>query len=168
LDEVEELDRLNAEHTRLAKEVLFHFAAATVPRNSLGFDPEADLHRGGHAVHRSLGLRFEEDQPLSVAMTLTPLPEVEQALGRMVSSPEAAVRLSKIAAGAHGDLTSRVGEIYRRAYPESEFGFGERHEIERVLRASLAAGQDDPRVLIRSMVAILDFRRLHRSIGIKM
>jgi len=73
MDEVEYIDAFDLRNFRLAREVLMHYAAATLPRSSLGFDP-GELYRGGHAVHRALDLRYRARQPLAAMLAFTPLP----------------------------------------------------------------------------------------------
>ncbi len=159
LDEVEYVERLDAEHTRLASEVLRHFAAATMPREALRFDPDTDLYRGGHAVHRALPLRFEEGQPLAVVMALTPLEEIRELLERAVGTGAREMRLAPLRPSDHALLAERVTAIYERAFPDFRLTAGDRELVRRACQASLDAGLDSPRALIRTVVAVLDMRR---------
>ncbi len=158
LDEVERIDALDAEHRRFALEVLKHQAAATLPAKDLAF-AEDDLYRGGHEVHRRLSLRYRPDQPLVVLMTLTPLRETIAAVHRVLASHVHEISLSPLGPRELGELVERVIALYRRAYPEFRLRPFELEPVRRALARQAARGEDQPREVVRRVVASLDVLR---------
>ncbi len=157
-DEVERVSALDAAQRRLADQVLRHYTAVTLPTAHLAFDPNDQdaMYRGGQRVHRNLPLRFTEDQPLSVVMALTPAPDVEATIRRLVSVDSVRIDLSPIARRHHGSLVERVVDLYRGAYPRfAPDGESARRISERVL-AALVDAEAVPRHFVRTAVCILD------------
>lgn len=160
-DEVEYVDALPGPELRLALEVLKHFAAVTLPRASLGFDPDdpADLYRGGHEVHRMIPLRFREEQPLAVVFALTPLEEVERSYRRIVSAGQTSLRLRPLRPAHLDQLMLNVELLYQRGYPEFAWAAADRMRAQDRVMAAL---DDDPstiRKVVQRTVLVLDEHR---------
>ncbi len=158
-DEVERVDAIRREDRLYAEEVLKHYAAVTMDEEDLGFDPE-DLYKGGQNVHRSLPLKFEENQPLSVVFALTPLPEIEEAFHEITTEDAYDIRLRPLTAKHVPDLAKRITTIYELAYPDSEAA---RHvpELVSMCKGIFETGTTNFRSVVRTCVSLLDMRRLH-------
>jgi hypothetical protein len=164
LDEVERVSALDAEHHRLAEQVLRHYAAVVLAPQHLAFDPESRdaMYRGGQRVHQELPLRFADDQPLALVMALTPAPEVEALLQRIIAAKGIRIDLPALERRLHGALLDRVVDRYRAAYPDFAPSAA---EVARLREQVLAAHQDDdasPRRIVRATVSLLDGLRLER------
>lgn len=158
VDEVEYVDSLNAETRHLADEVLKHWAAATMPREALGFDPGA-LYKGGHEIHRSLPIRFAEDQPLGVVMAFTPLGELER-FGREIVRPESHhLRLETLGEADFADLVAKVGDLYARAHPPYRPSPAILAALRREILRDAARGLASPRDSVRRLVLGFDVER---------
>jgi len=160
-DEVEFVDALSRTELEYALEVLKHFAAVTVPRGDLGFDPD-DLYRGGHQVHRRIPLRFSEDQPLAVVFALTPLEEIHDVFRRIVPSEKYDLGVTALGRADCEELVRKVVVLYQRAYPGYAAGATTQDELFAELHRGLAAGEDSPRSIVRACVFQLDRDRLAR------
>jgi hypothetical protein len=165
LDEVERVSALDAEHHRLAEQVLRHYAAVALAPQHLAFDPESRdaMYRGGQRVHQELPLRFVPDQPLAVVMALTPAPEVESLVQRMIAAKGVRIDLPVLERRLHGALVDRVANRYRAAYPD--FALREA-DVRRLREQVLAAHPDDdasPRRIVRAAVFLLDGLRLEQA-----
>jgi len=157
-DEVEFVDSLSKQELGYALEVLKHYAAVTVPREDLCFDPE-DLYRGGHRVHRDLRLFYRANQPLTVMFALTPLPDIEKSFQQIVGSEQYNIPLPPLGVGHVGELMQRVIRIYLRAYPEMRL---KEQDLPLILEGVQRAADDrgsSPRVLVRSLASQLDALR---------
>lgn len=163
-DEVEYVEMVRGDSRHLAKEVLQHYAAVTLPREKLAFDPER-LYRGGHAVHRDLPLRFAKEQRLLVVMALTPLPEAEDVVRNILADRSDDLELSSFRGGDLEQLVRRVTLLYARAYP----GFVPDETT--IVRLSDIAVEDailgnaNPREIVRGTVMELDALRLRGAAG---
>lgn len=159
-DEVEFVGSCDREHLEFAREVLFHYAAATLDPDQLGFDPERDLYRGGHEVHRELTLRYEPDQPLAVVFALTPEPAIEELLHRMLPERTRDLWLDEIEPSHATELVERIAALFEAAYP----GQGPSPELLAELGAKVAEllreGQGNARRVVQSIVHRLDAQRL--------
>lgn len=163
-DEVEYVEMMRGASRHLAKEVLQHYAAITLPREQLAFDPER-LYRGGQAVHRELPLRFDEEQRLLVVMALTPLPEAEAIAGEILADRKGDLDLSILTGRDFGVLARRVARLYTRAYPG--YALDERTTV-RISEAAMEdaiLGDGSPRETVRRTVMELDAHRLRLGPG---
>ena len=158
-DEVERVDVFTGEDRFYAEQVLKHYAAVTMRREELAFDPE-ELYRGGQPVHRALPLRFDEDQPLSVVFALTPLQEIEDAFEEITEYDSYDVRLRPLTARHVPDLTDRIASIYEMAYPRSQ-ATSHVPELISMCKGIFDTGSVNFRGVVRQCVALLDMRRLH-------
>ncbi len=137
----------------MAETFLRYIAAAVLPDEELAFDRER-LYRGGQAVHRSIPDRFQEGQPLAAIFAFTPLPEVERTVRSSVKRRSRLSELAPVSGRLVSDLTERVVKIYRRLYPDFRM---DPDEME-WLKARLP--EDSTRQMLRTLVEILDIRRL--------
>ncbi len=163
VDEMEYVDSLDAVHRRLTWEVLGHFAAATLPRSALAFNPKT-LYRGGQKVHRRIPLLFQKDQPLSVVLAFTPLEEISNMAQRILRRPgDNSIYIEALEKGAHLRLIRKVRDLYVRAYPEFSPSGGDLQEIR--VRISKALDQEEisPREVVRTVVLALDDLRFGKS-----
>ncbi|MEZ6003391.1 MAG: DUF2791 family P-loop domain-containing protein [Planctomycetota bacterium] len=160
-DEVEFVDSLSKQELGFAMEVLKHFAAVTVPREDLCFDPDA-LYKGGHKVHRELRLHFRSDQPLTVLFALTPLADIQQSFRGIVDKDEWNIPLPPLRESDLGDLLRGVLGVYLRAYPDSGIVPDDRAEVLSVVRDAALDRGTSPRVLVRSLATALDAIRWRR------
>jgi hypothetical protein len=158
-DEVEYVESVTGDSRQLAKEVLMHYAAATMDREDLQFDPER-LYRGGRAVHRQLPLRYSDDQHLSVVMALTPLPEAEVIAGSILATRRYDLHLTPLTPKSYLRLGEKVAALYQRAYPECRLPPEKSGEIARATRDRAADLDWLPRDLVRAAVMALDEHRL--------
>lgn len=158
-DEVEFVGSCDRLHLEFSREVLSHYAAATLPPAELGFDPEQDLYRGGHEVHRQLELRFEPDQPLAAVFALTPEPEIEQLLFGMIPGRGNDLWLDELVPAQAGELVARIATLAAAAYP----GEGPPEDLLETLSADvgrmLAEGHGNARRVVQAIVHRLDARR---------
>jgi hypothetical protein len=159
LDEVEYVEGLGSREAHLAQQVLDHFAAATLPEEDLGFDPEG-LYKGGHQVHRELPLLVAPDQPLAVVFAATPLPEIQETLQGRYGGPDLDVVLAPLAEAHLLDLVGRIFALYRTAYPDFSTTEASLGRVARRLRQILRGGEDSARALVRATVALCDALRL--------
>lgn len=148
-DEAEQVDTFDRRRREFAYEVICHYAAASLPKKELLFDPE-ELYRGGQEVHRQLPLRFTASQPLVVFVALTPEPEIQLMCSRLFRHDNA-IELSPLSPRSRGKLVGKVVDLYRRAYgleqpPEPH--------LERP-----PSWYESPRHLVRELVAALDRER---------
>lgn len=158
-DEVERVQALSGENRRYALEVLRHYAAVTMDRADLNFDPES-LYKGGQAVHRSLPLRFRDDQPLAVVFALTPLEEIEQQFKSITESDTDGIRLPPLGPGYVPELVRRVAGVYVRAHPSFAPTDDTLRKIECEVADTLAEGEGSFREAVRATVFLLDTERL--------
>ncbi len=158
-DEVERVDALGRIDRMLAFEVLKHFAAVTMERDDLAFDPEA-LYKGGQEVHKRIGLRFDDSQPLAAVFALTPLPEVEQRLSEVTRSSAYDVRLGGLDTLASAELVQRVAALYERAHAGWSAAPELLAEVHGRVRAALDGGHDSLRAMVRAIVFLFDGARL--------
>ena len=154
-DEVEFVDSLSQQELGYAMEVLKHYAAVTVPKTDLEYDP-ADLYRGGHRVHRELRLFYRASQPLTVMFALTPLPDIEEAFQGLLRSELYNMNLQPLRSEHMGELMERVLRLYLRAYPDAGI---RQEDLPGVLQGVQDAAMDrgsSPRVLVRTLASQLD------------
>jgi hypothetical protein len=161
-DEVEYVDMARGESRNLAKEVLQHYAAITLPGEKLAFDPE-DLYRGGHAVHRQLPLRFDEEQRLLVLMALTPLPEAQAIAGQILVDRVDDLDLTLLTGRHFGELARRVALLYTRAYPGYALDTRTTVRISEAAIENAVLGDGSPRETVRQTVMELDAHRLRNG-----
>lgn len=162
-DEVEFVGACDREHLEFAREVLSHYAAAVLEPAELGFDPEQDLYRGGHEVHRSLPLRYEPDQPLSVVFALTPEPAIEELLHRMLPERTRDLWLDELEP-AHGpELVRRIAALFEAAYPGATPDAGSLEQLGTSVGTMLAEGQGNARRVVQRIVHHLDAERLSHA-----
>ena len=160
-DEMERADVFAARLLEYAREVIAHYAAVTLPRAALRFDPE-ELYRGGHSVHRLLPLRFREDQPLSVVVALTPAPRTGAVVERLFDPEHVVVALDPLGREAYAELIDRVAALYLRAYPDFALGEAERSRLRSALMSSTSHEGVVPREMVRATVTLLDLLRHER------
>jgi len=162
MDEVEYVDSLSADQRDLASEVLKHFAAATLPRDRLRFDPES-LYRGGHEVHRMLDIRFRADQPLVTVMALTPLDEIVGLAGSIVGDESVHLYLRGFETRDYVELAGRIVNLYERAYLPFKAGSGLVRRLKSAIVDEMRAGGATPREAVRAAVSLLDAARCGRD-----
>ncbi len=162
-DEIERIDALSRDDFRKAAEVMKYLAAISEDEGNLAFEPDR-LYRGGHAVHRSLPLRFEEDQPLSVLFAITPLPEAQGVLSGILQDPSFVIPLQPLGARDLHALVARVVALYRDAYqgfePSPETFESFIVELDDLIDAHAL----NPRAVVRETVFVLDRMRLSHSL----
>ncbi len=159
-DEVEYVDSLDSAEAQFALEVLRHFAAVTLPRSQLAFDPDG-LYRGGHDVHRQLPLRYADEQPLVLVFALTPLDDVRKTFATILASDACALWLAPLTKANLDELFSKTIALYCRGYPESDPALYDAQQIRsRVLSADGAA--QSIRGIVQGTVLVLDELRLCR------
>ena len=158
-DEVEFVGTCDREHLEFSREVLSHYAAATLPSAELGFDPEQDLYRGGHDVHRALELRYEPDQPLVAVFALTPEPEIEALLHTMIPSRSHDLWLDDLVPEHGGELVERIAALFEVAYPGAAPPAEFLSELGADVRRMLAEGHGNARRVVQRIVNRLDVRR---------
>lgn len=158
-DEVERVDALARDDQQYAFEVLRHYAAVTMERADLAFDPE-QLYKGGHEVHRAIPLRFRDDQPLCTVFALTPLPEILSAFREGVTRSSAYdLVLGGLERRVLPELVRRIGAVHARAYPEHELAEQARARICAEIERSFEEGHDSFRAAVRAAIFLLDAER---------
>lgn len=164
-DEVEYVERLDREQLGFAVEVLKHYAAVTLPREELGFDPSDPeaLYRGGQDVHRRIPLFFRGDQPLAVAFALTPLPEIRKLLDGIVRTRAHEVEIAPLSSADRRDLAGKVAWLYARAHPDLELTRALLDELDRRVRDLEAERGESPRSIVQLCVSLLDAERLGKK-----
>ncbi|MBL8897954.1 MAG: DUF2791 family P-loop domain-containing protein [Planctomycetes bacterium] len=158
-DEVERVDVYDANDYLHAFEVLKHFAAITMEREDLSFDPDY-LYRGGQSIHRALPLRFADDHPLTTVFALTPLGEIRYLFQGVTLSRRYDIELGPLKRKWLRALVLKVAGVYRRAYPRFELAEEALEGIVDVLPRELDASQDSFRFAVRAAVYHLDALRL--------
>lgn len=158
LDEAERMTALDAEHRRLASEVMAHYAAATLPRDALAFEPER-LYRGGHAALKALPLRFAADQPLSAVLALTRDPLIEAQLRTLVGDASVRIELQALRPEVGAALVGRVTDLYRAAYPGVQIDAALLQRLHRLVAATYPFDAGVPRRIVRATVSLLDCLR---------
>ncbi len=157
-DEVEFVDSLTPAQQGFAMEVLKHYAAVTLPREELRFDPDG-LYKGGHKVHQELRLFFRSDQPLTVMFGLTPLPDIKESFDSILEPDLHDVQLPPLTEQDMGALADAVLRIYMRAYPDSSWTMEDLKKVQEGVEGAAADFGHSPRVLVRSIVGQLDALR---------
>lgn len=147
-DEAEHVGFLDRTQMWLALEVIRHYAAATLPREELGFDPD-DLYRGGQVVHRRLPLQHRPDQPLVVLVALTPETKIRNMCAGLVHSRQ--IELEPLTATERRELVERVARLYFEAYGMSA--------PPEPLLPNPVESNESPRELVRKLIAKLDEAR---------
>jgi BREX system ATP-binding protein BrxC/D len=163
-DEVEYVEMTRGESRNLAKEVLQHYAAITLPKEKLAFDPER-LYRGGQAVHRLLPLRFDDEQRLAAVMALTPLPEAEAIAREILVDRKDDLELSRFLVPDFVELAESVARLYRRAYPTYALDESTLVRLSESAMEDLVLGDGSPRETVRRTVMELDADRLRAGPG---
>jgi hypothetical protein len=159
LDEVEYVDALNSADLHMAKQVLDHLAAITLPKEFLGFAVE-HLRRGGHEVHRNLDLLFEVDQPISLLMAATPLPEIREDVGGRLRNPRLHIELPNLSMEHYANLVTRILNLYREAYPKYEIDQNAQQLLLPHIVSTLKDSEGSTRTIVRTIVALCDRHRL--------
>lgn len=163
-DEVEYVEMTRGDSRHLAEEVLQHYAAITLPAEKLAFEPER-LYRGGHAVHRSIPLRFDDDQRLLVVMALTPLPEAAEIAAKILTDRSDDLDLTVLTGRDFDELARRIAALYARAYPGYEPGARTIVRISEAAIEDVVLGDRSPRETVRRTVMELDADRLRHARG---
>jgi hypothetical protein len=158
-DEVEGVDALGQEDQHYALEVLKHYAAVTMKRTDLSFDPDR-LYKGGHRVHRKFSLRFHPQQPLLSIFALTPLEEIRKQFASITASSSYDVNLGPLDENLIPELVNRIAMLYERAYPGHEVSQAVRDRTAESLLDVFEEGFDSFRSSVRGAVQLLDGDRL--------
>ncbi len=158
-DEIERIDALSGADLRKAADVMKYLAAISESEDHLAFDPQ-HLYRGGHAVHRSIPLRFEEEQPLSVLFAITPLPEAQGVLDGILQDPSFVIPLQPLSARDLHALVARIVALYRDAYEGFEPSAESFESFIVELDDLIDAHALNPRAVVRETVFVLDRMRL--------
>jgi hypothetical protein len=140
LDEAEYLDHLTATSREMAENVLRYLAMATLPVESLGFNPDA-VYRGGHPVHREVPWRFQADQPLVVACTFTPNPALNTVVNRIRCDGEGLMELGALAMGELHQLATRIAEVTQTAHPDFKAPTAHCQALAHAIKLADAAGE---------------------------
>ena len=159
LDEVERVDVLTKEQQELAREVLAHFAAATLPDGVLCFQPE-QLYKGGHSVHRSFAIKYAATQPLSVVMALTPLDGILQICDTIVTDRGLRQDLAGFGPSEHATLVEKLTALYENAHPGFVSSPDVRERIRAFVDGQARRGVDAARHVVAAVVCLLDVARL--------
>ncbi len=113
VDEAEFYSVLRGED-RTFSDILFRtFAAASLPRSVLRFDPEV-LPRGGQAIHQSFSYRYKDRQPLYCIFALTHDPEGKDLLERSLPA-DRFMELEPFSTADYIALSERVLSLYALA-----------------------------------------------------
>jgi len=147
-DEAEQVAGFDTRHRDLAEEVICHYAAAALPQQDLLFDPE-HLYRGGHEVHRSLPLRFDEEQPLIVLLALTQEPTMTAMADQLIAGHR--IELTPLSPRDLKELVERLRTLYQRAYPGSTLPDDPLPHP--------PSWYETPRELVRALIAAFDAHR---------
>jgi hypothetical protein len=145
-----------------------HFAAVTVPKSQLAFDPasHAHLYRGGHAVHRKIPLRFRRNQPLSVVFAFTPLDDIRELYREIVADESLDVQLRPLTARDTRALVRQVCLLYIRACPGFAPTGDQITRLTQEVEQAVDEGQGSARDIVRGVVFLLDsFRLVRRGSG---
>jgi hypothetical protein len=163
-DEVEGVDQLTKTELIYGVQTLMHFAAVTVPKSNLGFDPSrhAHLYRGGHPVHRKIPLRFERKQPLSVVFAFTPLDEIRTLFREIVVDESLDIHLRPLVNRDTLTLVERVCQLYVRTYPDFAVTGKQLVDVTDEIEEAVDEGQSSARDIVRGVVFLLDSIRLAR------
>ena len=116
-DEVERIDAADSTARHYALEVLKHYVSVTMRSDDLCFDPEEELYRGGHSVHRDLPLEFRDDQPLVIFFALTPLTEIRSQFRELTESTAYDIEIRPLSPNDLPELIRRIGRLYQIVYP---------------------------------------------------
>ena len=138
LDEAEYFDQMHGIAREMAENVLRYLAIAAEDDARLAFAPAA-VYRGGQAVHKGISARFTDDQPLMVAASFTPNPELDAVIGRLLRGPGAVVPLDPLPARVLAALAERVLALVQRVYP----GFAPEPEARRAIRVALGEAMEE-------------------------
>ncbi len=166
-DEIERVDGLSIGNLKWAFQTLLYYAAASLQRSDLSFDPEKTLYRGGQPVHRRLPIRFQDDQPLCVLFALTPIPAVEEAIKGCFTSSAVALDLPPIGAESTKELVRKLATLYGVAYPQHELSQATTDRILREVRALIEGDSFPVRALVQATVFLLDRDRLDAAQGLR-
>ena len=160
-DEVEHVNSLTRTELAYATAVLKHFAAVTLSRTALGFDPENpdELYRGGHAIHRAIPLRFRPDQPLSVVFALTPLDTTSRLYATIVTDAATSIALTPLQDAHLDELLIRVEALYRRGYPGTSWSDSDWIRARKRVMSHLDDDGSTIRKFVQRTVCMLDEHR---------
>jgi hypothetical protein len=154
-DEVEYVESISRYERGYALEVLQHYAAVTVPRADLGFDPDA-LYKGGHVVHRAIPMAFRERQPLSVVFAMTPLEDIRALFAEIVRTDAHGIELPPLGSDHCLELADKIKALYLRAHPSFSPSDAELERVRATIVRALSEGETSPRTLVGATVSGLD------------
>lgn len=158
-DEAEYLDQLETTSKDMATNVLKYLAMASLPRESLPFDPQA-VYRGGQSIHRDIPERFAPDQQLSVVCAFTPNPGISAVLKDIVRD-DAIVPLRPIPAHELDLLADRIFALYREAWPTLDPPLAHRRLVTSKLSGGFRRGEvETTRQAARLVVEFWDLYRM--------
>ncbi|MBN1336493.1 MAG: DUF2791 family P-loop domain-containing protein [Deltaproteobacteria bacterium] len=140
LDEAEYLDHLGSTSREMATNVLKYLAFASLDPSVLPYR-EADVYRGGHAVHRSLSTVYRTGQPLVVVCAFTPHPGIFDLLRRISGDSVPILEIGTIEPGALGTLADRILALYARARPDLDPPEGHRLALRSALTGAFRRGE---------------------------
>jgi len=165
VDEAEFYSVLRGEDRTFADILFKTFAAATLPRSLLRFDPDA-LPRGGQAIHQSFSYRYKASQPLYCVFALTHDPEGKAFLQASVPANRF-MELKPFTTEDYVTLAGRVLSLYDLADSDFDAGRNLAGLMARVIEPCHAAGLiENPRQALKFITEVVDITR-HRPERLK-
>jgi hypothetical protein len=160
VDEAEFYSVLRGQDRTFADILFRTFAAASLPRSVLRFDPD-DLPRGGQAIHQSFSFRYKETQPFYCVFALTHDPEGKAVLESSIPGNRF-MELMPFTTEDYITLSSRVLSLYGLAQAEFEPGRELAKVMAKVIEPCHLSGLiENPRQALKFITEVVDITR-HR------
>lgn len=158
VDEAEFYSVLRGEDRTFADILFRTFAAASLPRSVLRFDPD-HLPKGGQAIHQSFSLRYKETQPFYCLFALTHDPEGKAALENSIPGNRF-MELTPFTTEDYITLSRRVLSLYRLAQAEFEPGRNLATVMAKVIEPCHLCGLiENPRQALKFITEVVDITR---------
>lgn len=160
-DEAEFYALLRGSNRDFADLLFGYYAAAALGPERSHFDVR-NAKKGGHEIHRSFQPGYRDQVPLYCAFAMTEDPWGVIALKRVVGEGRMH-RLNPLGLQHYQELSARVVDIYKAAYPEFKAADTVQNPMGQVLYRGVENGRlENPRQVLKFILEMLDVSRLAR------
>lgn len=161
MDEAEFYQTLSAVNRSHARHLLACLALAALGPSGVCFDP-VQLFKGGMSVHRRIPFVYEDDQPLYVVVSLTPVRDIIGTLATLVPIERIALELAPLTPDDYRCLFRKVVSLYPVPGPQRSLLSRLADPMGRALFAGVETGAlATPRAVLKLVVEFLDILK-HR------
>ena len=162
-DEAEFYAILSSAGREFADLLFGYYAAAALGPERVQFDLKR-AKRGGQAVHRSFAPGYVHPLPLYCAFAMTEDPLGVRVL-RSIVGEDLMHRLTPLQLADYQELSARVVEVYKRAYPDFTAAETVQYPMGQVIFRGVENGRlSNPRQVLKFIMEMLDISRLRREL----